>query len=330
MKIYPDKLAATLQNARGGIWLVAGDEPLQVAECADAIRGAARRAGCAEREVHFVERGFDWSEFRQTLDSRSLFSDKRLIELRMPTGKPGDQGSKLLSEVAGRADQDLFLLVLTERLSAPVGQWVSAIESNGVYVTVYLPEGARLLQWLAGRCQRAGLNMDDNALQWLGSRVEGNLLAAQQEIDKLALLHGGERITADAMQAAVADSARFDVSQLAEAALRGDAARALRTLSGLRAEGTESTLVLWSLAREIEALVNERAGNGKRGWRPPALTQAFETALRRLARIPLARLSFRAMRVDRMIKGRMAGDPWDELAQLATEFCGLRMPLVRR
>jgi DNA polymerase-3 subunit delta len=330
MKIYPDKLAATLATARCGIWLVAGDEPLQVAECADAVRAAARRAGCAEREVHFVERGFDWSEFRQALDSRSLFSDKRLVELRMPTGKPGDQGSKLLAEVAGRADQDLFLLIITGRLSAPVGQWVSAIEARGVYVTVYPPEGARLAQWLAGRCQRAGLNLDDDALQWLASRVEGNLLAAQQEIDKLALLHGSARITADAMQAAVTDSARFDISQLAEAALRGDTARALRTLSGLRAEGTESTLVLWSLAREIEALVNERAGNSKRGWRPPALTQAFETALRRLARIPLARLSFRAMRVDRMIKGRMPGDPWDELAQLAAEFCGVRMPLVRR
>lgn len=330
MKIYPDKLAATLATAQCGIWLVAGDEPLQVAECADAIRAAARRAGCAEREVHFVERGFDWSEFRQALDSRSLFSDKRLVELRMPSGKPGDQGSKLLAEVAGRADQDLFLLVLTERLGAPVGQWVSAIEAHGVYVTVYAPEGARLTQWLASRCQRAGLNLDDDALQWLGSRVEGNLLAAQQEIDKLALLHGTARITADAMQAAVTDSARFDISQLAEAALRGDAARALRTLSGLRAEGTESTLVLWSLAREIEALVNERAGNGKRGWRPPALTQAFEAALRRLTRIPLARLSFRAMRVDRMIKGRMPGDPWDELGQLAAEFCGVRMPLVRR
>ena len=330
MKTYPDKLAATLQNARSGTWLVAGDEPLQVAECADAVRAAARRAGCAEREVHFVEPGFDWSEFRQTLDSRSLFSDKRLIELRMPKGKPGDQGSKLLSEVAARGDKDLFLLILTERLSAPPGQWVSAIEAHGVYVTVYPPDAARLAQWLAGRCQRAGLNADDDALQWLASRVEGNLLAAQQEIDKLALLHGGERITADAMQAAVTDSARFDISQLAEASLRGDAARALRTLSGLRAEGTEATLVLWSLAREIEALVNERAGNSKRGWRPPALTQAFETALRRLARIPLARLSFRAMRVDRMIKGRMPGDPWDELAQLAAEFCGVRMPLVRR
>jgi DNA polymerase-3 subunit delta len=330
MKIYPEKLAANLQSVQCGVWLVSGDEPLQVAECADAIRAAARLASCAEREVHFVERGFDWNAFRQSLDSRSLFSERRLVELRMATGKPGEHGGRMLAEIAARRDADLFLLILTDRLSGPAANWVAAIESNGTYVTVYPPEGTRLLQWIAARCRRAGLSLDDDALQWLVSRVEGNLLAAQQEIDKLALLHGAGNISAAAMQDAVADSARFDVAQLAEASLRGDAARALRTLAGLRAEGTESTLVLWSMAREIESLVNERAGNGKRGWRPPALTAAFEQALRRLTRIPLARLSFRAMRVDRMIKGRMTGDPWDELAQLATEFCGIRMPLVRR
>lgn len=329
MKIHPQKLASTLQSAQGGVWLVAGDEPLQVGECADAIRRAARAGGCDEREVHFVERGFDWSVLQQSLDSRSLFSARRLVELRMPTGKPGDQGSALLADIAARRDNDLFLLVLTDRLSA-TASWVTAIETHGTYVTVYPPDAARLPQWLAGRCERAGLQLDDDALQWLASRVEGNLLAAQQEIEKLALLHGTQRVSLADMQASVADSARFDVWQLAEAVLRGDAARALRTLAGLRAEGTEPTLVLWSLAREIEALVTERAGGGKRGWRPPAQLAAFEAALRRLARIPLARLSFRAMRVDRMIKGRMAGDAWDELAQLLAEFCGIRMPLVRR
>ncbi len=329
MKIYPQKLAPTLQSKQGGVWLVAGDEPLQVAECADAIRLAARAAGCDEREVHFVERGFDWSALQQSLDSRSLFSARRLVELRMPTGKPGDQGSSLLADIAARRDNDLFLLILTDRLGT-AASWVSAIEAHGTYVTVYPPDAAKLPQWLAARCERAGLQLDDDALQWLSSRVEGNLLAAQQEIEKLSLLHGDRRISLNEMQASVADSARFDVWQLAEAVLRGDTARALRTLAGLRAEGTEATLVLWSVAREIEALVNERAGDGKRGWRPPAQVAAFEVAVRRISRIPLSRLSFRAMRVDRMIKGRMAGDAWDELAQLLAEFCGIRMPLVRR
>jgi DNA polymerase-3 subunit delta len=330
MKIYPDKLASTLKPARGGVWLIAGDEPLQVGECADAVRAAARQAGCDEREVHFIERGFDWNALRQSLDSRSLFSSQRLVELRMPTGKPGDAGAELLAEVARRGDPDLYLLVVTDRISGTAPAWVSAIAEHGTYVTIYPPDAARLPQWIAARCERAGLQMDEDAVQWLTSRVEGNLLAARQEIDKLALLHGNEQVTVTSLQAAVSDSARFDVSQLAEAALRGDAARALRTLAGLQAEGTEATLVLWSLAREVELLTAERAGEPKRSWRPPSQAAAYDSAVRRLARIPLARLAYRTMRVDRMIKGRMAGSAWDELAQLAAEFCGIRMPLVRR
>jgi DNA polymerase-3 subunit delta len=331
MKIYPDKLPAMLHGAQRGLWMVSGDEALLVSENADAVRASARRAGCAEREVHFIERGFDWSALQQSLDSRSLFAERRLIELRLPTGKPGDQGAATIAALAERADPELFILIVSSKLGAAANAaWVKSVETHGTHVTVFPLDAERLPQWLGERCARAGLDLDAAAVAALAARVEGNLLAAQQEIDKLALLHGGGKLTADALNELVTDSARFNVNQLIEAVLRGDAVRALRTLAGLRAEGEELTLLLWNISREIEALQAEKAGAAKRLWRPPAQARAFDTALRRLARIPLARLSFRLMRVDRMLKGRMPGEPWDELSQLAAEFCGLRMPLVRR
>lgn len=331
MKIYPEKLASTLQGAQHGLWLISGDEPLLVGESADLVRAVARKAGCTEREVHFIERGFDWMALQQSLDSRSLFAERRLVELRLPTGKPGDQGAGVIAALAERADTDMYVLIVSAKLGASASAaWVKAVETHGVHVTVFPPDAERLPQWLRERCARAGLDLDSAAVAALADRVEGNLLAAQQEIDKLALLHRGGKLTVETLNELVTDSARFDVNQLMEAVLRGDAVRALRTLAGLRAEGEELTLLLWNFSREIEALQSEKVGDGKRIWRPQAQARAFDLALRRLARIPLARLSFRLMRVDRMLKGRMAGEPWDELAQLAAEFCGLRMPLLRR
>jgi DNA polymerase-3 subunit delta len=333
MKIYPEKLDAALREQRSRQWLVSGDEPLLVSECCDAIRAAARLADCGERVVFFVERGFDWAALREAAASLSLFATRRLIEVRLPSGKAGTEGSALLAQALSDTASADWWLIVTGRLDSATqsAAWVKAADAQGIWVTVYAPEAQRLPQWIAARCQRVGLQADDDAVQMLARRVQGNLLAAQQEIAKLRLLVSGSRLDVDAVQNAVADSARFDVDTLIVAALRADAPGALRTLAGLRAEGEEPTLIVWALAREIESLLavsngreqanNSRGGGGR--WRPPALAAAFESAQRRSAKLPFTRLAARLTRADRMIKGRLAGDAWDELALLAAELAGL-------
>jgi DNA polymerase-3 subunit delta len=190
-------------------------------------------------------------------------------------------------------------------------------------VQIWPVDSHRLVAWLKGRCRRLKLEASDEALELLAARTEGNLLAAHQELTKLTLLAPEGRVTPDTVLASVADSARFDVFRLGEAVLAGETARALRVLAGLRAEGTEPTLVLWALSRALRDVWSARGGG-----QPPAWQQrhraALEQALRRASRLPFAALARRAARADRMIKGRVAGDAWDELALLAADLCGPR------
>ena len=196
-----------------------------------------------------------------------------------------------------------------------------SVEAHGAWVQIWPVDSHRLVAWLKGRCRRLKLEASEEALELLAARTEGNLLAAHQELTQLALLAPDGRVTPDTVLAGVADSARFDVFGLGEAVLKGEAARALRVLAGLRAEGTEPTLVLWALSRALRDVWSARGGD-----RPPASQQrhraALEQALRRASRLPFAALALRAARVDRMIKGRVAGDAWDQLALLAADICG--------
>jgi DNA polymerase-3 subunit delta len=200
---------------------------------------------------------------------------------------------------------------------------VRAVEAHGAWVQIWPVDSHRLVAWLKGRCRRLKLEASDEALELLAARTEGNLLAAHQELTKLTLLAPEGRVTPDTVLASVADSARFDVFRLGEAVLAGETARALRVLAGLRAEGTEPTLVLWALSRALRDVWSARGGG-----KPPAWQQrhraALEQALRRASRLPFAALARRAARADRMIKGRVAGDAWDELALLAADLCGPR------
>lgn len=308
-------------------YLICGDEPLQVGEAADALRSRARQLGICEREVHFVERGFDWAQLRSSASTLSLFGDRRLIELRMPGGKPGVAGAQAIRALLDPPRPDVLLLVLTGRLDAESqrSDWVRAIDAAGSVLTVPEVPSARLPQWLRGRCLRAGLEVDDEALQLLAERVEGNLLAAHQEIEKLRLLYPGQRITAEVVAGGVADHSRFDVFALGDAALAGDAGRALHILDVLQGEGVEPTLVLWVLARELRVLWSLRSGGPmpRRGYTPQTL---IDRARPRAPKLAFARLIARAARADRMVKGRLQGDPWSELMLLAAELCGRRMP----
>lgn len=351
MKLNPDSLTAHLRERLLPAYLISGDEPLLAGEAADAVRVAARAAGFSEREVHFPERAADWDQVRGAARSLSLFGARRLIEIRLATGRPGAAGNGALIELLEARDRDTLYLILAPRLDreAQSADWVRAVEAHGAWVQVWPVDAARLPGWLRARARQLKLEASDAALALLAARTEGNLLAAHQELMRLALLgaaadgpaSGAEgaspqaatstELTAGAVRSSVADSARFDVSQLSEAVLDGGAARALRVLAGLRAEGTEPTLVLWALSRALHDVWNAWRGDAPgqaRGWQ--RRSAALERALGRAPRLPFAELAVRAADADRMIKGRIAGDAWDELALLTAELCATPVPAAPR
>ena len=324
MKINSDSLATHLEQRLLPAYLISGDEPLLTGEAADAVRMKARASGCSERETHFMERGSDWNDVRASANNLSLFAERRIVEIRMPTAKPGKDGGAALVSLLEAKDPDRVLLILTSRLDrdAQSSDWVRAVEAHGAWVQVWPVEAAKFGAWLRARFRKVKLNADDDALVLLAERTEGNLLAAHQEIEKLRLLVRGDRVTEDDVINSVADSARFDVFKLGECALSGDASRALRMLDGLRAEGVEATLVLWSLSkavRDLWASLTSGSDGPARAW--PRQSAALDQGKRRASRLSFPRLNARAVRADRMIKGRLAGNAWDEMALLAVDIC---------
>jgi DNA polymerase III subunit delta len=317
LKLNSDSLATHLRERLAAVYLISGDEPLLAGEAADAVRARARAAGFTEREVHFPERAPDWDEVRGSARSLSLFGARRLFEIRMGA-RPGAAGNAALIALLEARDPDTLFLILTPRLDreAQGADWVRAVEAHGAWVQIWPVGEGRLVGWLRGRCRQLRLEASDEALELLAERTEGNLLAAHQELGKLALLADGAAVTPAMVLASVADSARFDVFQLSEAVLAGAPGRALRVLAGLRAEGTEPTLVLWALTKALHDAWNARsaAGGAARGWQRHGA--ALEHARQRAPRMPFADLAGRAARADRMIKGRIAGDAWDELTLL--------------
>ena len=323
MKLTSDSLATHLAQRLLAAYLISGDEPLLSGEAADAVRARARAAGFSEREVHFIERASDWDAVRASTGNLSLFGSRRLVEIRLSSARPGAAGNAALVKLLEARDPDMLLLVLAPRLDreAQGADWVRAVETHGAWLAVWPVDAARLVDWLRGRCRKFGLEASVEALELLAARTEGNLLAAHQELSKLTWLAPDGTVTVDTVLASVADSARFDVFQLGEAVLSGDTARALRMLAGLRAEGTEATLALWALTRALRDLWTARA----EGTAPPAWQRrsaALAKALQRAPRLSFAALAQRAARADRMIKGRLTGDAWDEMAFLVAELCG--------
>ena len=321
MKLTSDSLEAHLAQKVLPAYLISGDEPLLAAEAADAVRARARAVGFTEREVHFIERAADWEGVRASAGTLSLFGSRRVLEVRLASARPGVAGGTVLGMLLERADPDTVLLILAPRLDrdAQSAKWVQAAERHGAWVPVWPVEPGKFIPWLRARSRRLGLSLDAQALELLAARTEGNLLAAHQELEKLLLLGAGAQ-GAGALEA-LADSARFDVFRLSEAALAGDPGRSLRVLAGLRAEGTEPTLVLWALTKALRDLAGAltRPGGGGRGWQRPSA--GLDAAVRRAGRLSLRALIVRAARADRMIKGRLRGDPWDEMALLAADLC---------
>jgi DNA polymerase-3 subunit delta len=326
LRVSADQLPAALARGVSSIYLVSGDEPLLVGEAADAIRAAAKTAGYADRTVFHVDRTFDWDELRQATQALSLFAERRLFELRMPSGKP-DKGAALLAELAQRPAPDVMCLVVAGKLDkkASDAPWVRAVEKHGVWAAVWPVETAALPEWLRRRAKLLHADIEPAAAQLIVERVEGNLLAANQELQKLALLAEGAPISAELVRRSVGDSARYDVFQLAEAAAAGDASRALRVLLGLKSEGVEPTLILWALVREVrgmwQARERDRLRTGARaGWNQAATPAP--RALSRLGKLPLDRLLMQASHADRVIKGMAQGDAWSALTGLTGALAG--------
>jgi len=326
MRLNPEQLEHALARGLAAVYLVSGEEPLLVGEAADAIRGAARAAGYADRRVFFIDKGFDWDELRQATQSLSLFADRRLFELRMPSGKP-DKGAQMLVDLAARPPPDVVCLVIADKLDKKASDtpWVRAFEKHGAWVPVWPVDTAALPAWLRGRAAALGVAIEPEAAQLIVDRVEGNLLAAKQELEKLALLADGKRIGKELVLRSVGDSARYDVFQLGEAAAAGEAQRALRILLGLKSEGVEPTLILWALIRELRGLWQARErqrlrSNARAGWNLAATPSP--QALARIGTVPLARLMRQAHHTDRVIKGLAGGDAWTAITGLAGALAG--------
>lgn len=336
MQISADQLPAHLKRGLAPLYFISGDDPLAAQECTDAIRAAAQAAGCEERKVYTVESGFDWAAFRNELRSGSLFSTRRLLELRLPTGKPGEEGARTLAEVAGDEAPDVTVLVVAGKLDkqARAAKWVAALERAGVTITLYPIDARQLPAWIERRMRARGLVPGRGVADMLAHYTEGNSLACAQEIEKLAL-SGAREVSADDIAGQLSDNARFTVYALADAALAGDTATVLRILHSLRAEGEAPALVSWALAREVReaARIAQVIASG----RPAAqVLEEFRVWARRkpimqkaLTRHKLAswhELLRAAARADRVVKGQRPGDAWLELEALALALAGCATP----
>ena len=333
-----EQLESHLARGLAPLYVLHGDEPLLSLEAAGAIRARARAAGFAERTVLIAERGFKWGELAASRASMSLFGDKKLIELRMPTGKPGADGAEAIESYCGAPGaMDTLTLVSLPRLdrAGQESRWFRMLERAGVTVNVYPVERTRLPGWIAGRLARQNQTAGDETLQFLAECVEGNLLAAHQEIQKLALLAPPGALDFEAVREAVLNVARYDAQKLTEAMMAGDVARVARMLEGLRGEGEAPPRVLWILAEEIRAIA--KVQRGLAAGRPLAelcrearvwgeQRQALVgRAARALSRAALHDALLHAARIDRIVKGVALGDAWDELLQLALRFASMQV-----
>ena len=354
MQLALNQLAAHLQKGLRPLYTLHGDEPLQLQEAADAIRAAARAAGHTERSVHTVQGAhFDWSHVLAAGGSLSLFADKQLVEIRIPSGKPGKDGSTAIQQLAANAagDDNTLTIVTLPRLDAATkkGAWFAALEANGITVQIDTIERAALPQWIAQRLSRqnqrvASGEAGQRTLPFFADRVEGNLLAAHQEIQKLGLLQPEGELSYEVIEQAVLNVARYDVFKLSEAVLAGHLPRVVRMMDGLQAEGTAEVLVHWTLSEDIRNLkrVKDAMASGQplpmvlrslRIWGNKE--KLFERVVPRLSANAAVRLLHSAHVVDGIVKGLPANgwplDGWQALRKLAVDMVtALQGPPARR
>lgn len=338
MLLRPEQLDAHLAKPLSALYVLHGDEPLLVSEAGDAIRAAARKQGFDEREVLVAGQGFKWDALQLAGGNLSLFGSRKVIDLRIPTGKPGRDGGEALVRHAEKSKNEAGVLTLITLplidWAARKTSWFAALERAGVVIELNAPELARLPEWIAQRLSRQQQRAPREALEFIAQRVEGNLLAAHQEIQKLGLLYPAGELSLEQVTDAVLNVARYDVEKLRAAFLTGDAARCARLLEGLRGEGCATPLVLWALSSELHALGAIRAAID--GGMPVAQAlkaervfddrraQGLNRAASRLTGAAVRAGVLAAARIDRMIKGLADGDVWDEFLQLCLRFSAKR------
>jgi DNA polymerase-3 subunit delta len=332
MGVNPNQLPGLLAKSLAPVYLFGGSEPLLLQECRDLVIHTAQQQGFAERNVYDVNRVFDWGFLVEDSAALSLFSSRKIVDIRLPTGRPGREGSKALVEMAEAADPDILLMVSCEKWDGALrkSKWATVLARAGVLVEIWPVKPHQLPQWIRGRMKAAGLSPEPDAISMLADLVEGNLLAAQQEIDKLVLLKPGANISAEDVTQAVANSSRFDAFRLVECALQGSLGECLRVASGLQRTGIAIQAVSGALYRELTiadtvrvALAggeSESAVFGKlRIW--PARQAPMRQALQRLSEFALGE-SFRTLAlIDHQSKGRASGDPWQTLDRLLWYLC---------
>lgn len=335
-----DDLPRQLAERVTPLYVIHGDEPLLALEAGDAVRAAAREAGCDERETLIAEQHFKWDAFLAANASIGLFGNRKLVDLRIPSGKPGVEGGAALERYAADPNPDNVTLVTLPRLDGATQKsaWFTALTRNAVTVAVQPVERAELPRWIAARLARQQQLASPATLEFLAELCEGNLLAARQEIDKLGLLLPPGELRHDDVEQAMSDVARFDVFALSAAWLDGDAARALRILSILQQEGEPLTLIVWQLSEDVHAIAavhqamraGASAGNAIRNARVWGKRQAaMESAVRRLAARDVQPLLAMLAPLDALAKGLGRDDPWDAVARAALAMCGKPLAAAR-
>lgn len=331
MKLYPDKLDAHLARQSAPVYLLHGDEPYQLMQLGDKLREYARNNGYDERQVLIANEEADWATFREAADSMSLFAEKRIIELRLPTGKPGRNGSDVLKQYCANPATDVLLIITSAKLDrgGSSSAWFKAIDKVGVTIAVYPIEPAKLTRWLGDKLASHGLTAAPEAVSLITERVEGNMLAAAQEVERLALLYPKGELSVEQVLAAVADSARYSIGDLVQSVLAGNSARAVRVVQGLREEAVAPVLILWALSQEIrsgarasEAVERgtgiDAALKGAGVW--PSRARPLKVAMaRHNAQSWLSMLRSTA-HLDRLVKGHAAGDVWDSFESLCIQL----------
>ncbi len=333
-KLSAEQLAVHVKKKLAPVYLISGDETLLVSEAVDQVRAAARKQGFDQHEIHHAEGNFNWDNLLMSANALSLFSEKKILELRIRNGKPGDTGSKALIEYCQSPSADNLLILVLPKIEKRVenSKWHKAVSQVGDTVTIWPVNINQLPRWIEQRMKSAGLRTEPEAISILCAKVEGNLLAAVQEIEKLRLLCDSDFVDLTTMTSVVMDSARYNVFDLIDKAMNGDARAAVACLSGLRAEGNSAAVILWALANQARTLAQikemidagrsfDTAAGQAKVWK-----NKFALVRRAVQRLTLGQLQWQLRKcalTDRIIKGAATGDEWNELLDITLCLAGV-------
>ena len=333
MNIRPEQLESVLAyspanpaaSPLSSVYLVCGDEPLQAMEATDQIRTASRQRGFVEREIFDVDANFDWHLFSEEAANMSLFSSQRILDVRMPSGKPGKQGSQAIMQYLANPPEDTLLLITSGKLdkAAKNSTWYKAIDKNGAVIQVWPVGSDKLHSWVKQRFQSRDMQPDREVVDYVCQQVEGNMLAAAQEIDKIHLLIGPGAVAFESVREAITDNSRYSAFELVDIAMKGDQARVLKVTNSLSAEGIEPLAVIWVLSREIRLLCNVASDPSSAEYKLSRSgvwqnrMQLFKDCLARHSERSLRSLLQRCAKIDAISKGFEPGNAWDELRMLA-------------